>query len=121
MGPMAPMLRGAAGVVRDAARLRPVDAAWAFALRAGLAVGVPLVLLVGAGRPSWAAVAAFGSFTALYARGALYRPRAGGLAVAALGLVASVVIGTAAALAPWPFVGIAAVAAVGAAATWLCG
>ncbi|MDR7278188.1 FUSC family protein [Catenuloplanes atrovinosus] len=105
--------------LRDSARIRPADAAWAFALRAGLAVAVPMVLLVAAGEPAWAATAAFGSFTALYARDELYRPRARQLALVALGLVAAVAAGTLAAVlggaAP-----ILVVALTGGVATWLC-
>ncbi|GAB7037883.1 MULTISPECIES: FUSC family protein [Catenuloplanes] len=105
--------------LRDAVRVRSVDAAWAFACRAGLAVAVPMVVLVAAGRPEWAATAAFGSFTALYARDELYRPRARQLALVGLGLVAAVVAGTVAAMlggvAP-----ILVVALVGGVATWLC-
>ncbi|MFI5838449.1 FUSC family protein [Catenuloplanes sp. NPDC051500] len=105
--------------VRDSIRVRTADAAWAFAFRAGLAVAVPMVVLVALDRPSWAATAAFGSFTALYARDELYRPRARQLALVALGLVAAVTAGTGAAL----LGGIApvlVVALAGGVATWLC-
>lgn len=37
--------------LRSALQVRPVDAAWAFALRAGLAVAVPLIVLESAQRP----------------------------------------------------------------------
>src|SRR4051812_6559831 len=76
------------GALREAARLRPVDAAWAFALRAGLAVAVPLVALTAAGRPELAGIATFGSFAALYARDVHYRSRGTVVALAGLGLVA---------------------------------
>ncbi|WP_051798370.1 FUSC family protein [Catenuloplanes japonicus] len=109
----------AGGVLRDAIRFRPADAAWAFAFRAGLAVAVPVAVLVAAGKPVWAAAAACGSFTALYARDELYRPRALQLALVAAGLVAAVTAGTVAALlggvAP-----IVVVALAGGIATWLC-
>ncbi|MEU4240185.1 FUSC family protein [Actinoplanes sp. NPDC026619] len=108
--------------VRAAAKVRPVDAAWAFALRAGLTVAVPLVVLVAAGRPAWAGVATFGAFTALYARDEPYQRRARVLTLAAAGLVACVFAGTCAALAPdTEAVSTAAVAIVGGVATLLCG
>ncbi|GAA2637722.1 FUSC family protein [Paractinoplanes durhamensis] len=108
--------------VKAAAKVRPVDAAWAFALRAGLAVAIPLVVLVAAGHPAWAGVATFGAFTALYARDEPYPRRARVLTAAATGLIAGVFAGTAAALAPQPEpFGTAAVAVVGGAATLLCG
>jgi uncharacterized membrane protein YccC len=109
------------GLIRDAARVRPVDTAGAFALRAGLAVALPLVVLVAAGHIAWASVATFGSFAALYARDAHYRSRAVVVAVAGLGLVAAVVLGTLTALTPWPEVaGIVAVSVTGAIATLVC-
>ncbi|MGK5681900.1 FUSC family protein [Actinoplanes sp. URMC 104] len=104
--------------LRAAARIRPVDATWAFALRAGLAVAIPLVALAATGHTSWAGVATFGAFTALYGRDEPYARRAVITAAAALGLVLSVTAGTLAALTP--HAGVAAVALVGAAATALC-
>jgi uncharacterized membrane protein YccC len=105
--------------VRDSVRVRAADAAWAFAFRAGLAVAVPMIVLVAVDRPSWAATAAFGSFTALYARDELYRPRARQLALVALGLTAAVTAGTVAALLGG-VVPVLVVALVGGVATWLC-
>jgi uncharacterized membrane protein YccC len=105
--------------VRAAAKVRPVDAAWAFALRAGLAVALPLVVLVAAGRPSWAGVATFGAFTALYARDEPYQRRARVLTGAAAGLVLCVLLGTLAA--DDEILGTALVALVGGVATLLCG
>ncbi|WP_433362007.1 FUSC family protein [Actinoplanes sp. CA-142083] len=113
------MPRSVGPEVRAATRLRPVDAAWAFALRAGLAVAIPLVTLVAADRPSWAGVATFGAFTALYARDEPYRRRARVLTAAAAGLVACVVIGT---LVEGSGPGsVVAVALVGGVATLVCG
>ena len=107
--------------LRAALTVRPADTAWAFALRAGLAVAVPLVALVAIDRPAWAAVATFGAFTALYGRDEPYRRRAPIVAACGLGLIASVAAGSLAALAPHPEVAaIAAIALVGAAATLLC-
>ncbi|GAA2580746.1 hypothetical protein GCM10010435_67580 [Winogradskya consettensis] len=108
--------------LRDAARVRPADAAWAFALRAGLAVAIPLVVLIPAGHTAWAGIATFGSFAALYARDTHYRSRGRVVAAAGLGLVTAVTIGTLAALTPAPAIpAVVAVSLVGAAATWLCG
>jgi uncharacterized membrane protein YccC len=107
--------------IRAALQVRPVDSGWAFALRAGLAVALPLVVLTAAGRPAWAGVATFGAFTALYARDEPYRRRAVLLGAAALGLTVAVLAGSLAALAPEPgTASVAAVALVGAAATLLC-
>jgi uncharacterized membrane protein YccC len=104
-----------------ALRVRPADAAWAFALRAGAAIAVPLVVLVGARHPAWAPFATFGAFAALYGRDEPYRRRAVLVAASALGLVASVAAGGLAALASSPAIfGVVAVALVGAAATLLC-
>ncbi|WP_433293418.1 FUSC family protein [Actinoplanes sp. CA-030573] len=105
--------------VRAASLVRRPDAAWAFALRAGLAVAVPLVLLVAVGRPSSAGVATFGAFTALYARDEPYRRRARVMAAAGAGLIACVGIGTLAG--GHEVTAVAAVAAVGGVATLLCG
>ncbi|MFF5076941.1 FUSC family protein [Actinoplanes sp. NPDC000266] len=107
--------------LRAAVRIRPADAAWAFALRAGLAVAVPLVVLVASGRTGWAGAATFGAFTALYGRDEPYRRRAAILACGAAGLVLCVTLGTLAALAPHPeIVGVGVTALIGAAATLLC-
>ncbi|WP_143235508.1 FUSC family protein [Paractinoplanes atraurantiacus] len=107
--------------LRAAVRVRPADAAWAFAFRAGLAVAVPLVVLIASGHTAWAGVATFGAFTALYGRDEPYRRRAVIVAFSAAGLVASVVMGTLAALAPHPeIVGVAVIALIGGAATLLC-
>ncbi|UQU62063.1 FUSC family protein [Couchioplanes caeruleus] len=108
--------------IRDSARVRPADAAWAFALRAGLAVAFPLVTLTLAGHPSRSGIATFGSFAALYARDAHYRSRGRVVAAAGLGLVACVVLGTLVSLSPSPALpAVVAVSLVGAAATWLAG
>ncbi|XVU22271.1 FUSC family protein [Actinoplanes sp. CA-054009] len=107
--------------LRAAVRVRPADAAWAFALRAGLSVAVPLVVLIASGHPAWAGVATFGAFTALYGRDEPYRRRAVILALSAAGLVACVTLGTLAALTPHPeIVGVGVIALVGGAATLLC-
>ncbi|MBM2621448.1 FUSC family protein [Actinoplanes sp. LDG1-06] len=106
--------------MRAAARLRTPDTAWPFALRAGTAVAVPLVVLVATGHTAWAGVATFGAFTALYGRDEPYRRRARITAGAAAGLVAAVAVGTLAALAPHPAVpAVVAVALVGAVSTAL--
>jgi hypothetical protein len=118
--------------VTAALRVRPADAAWAFALRAGLAVAVPLAVLVAVGHTGWAPFATFGAFAALYGRDELYRRRAVVVGASALGLVVAVVAGGLAALASPPAglgasagfaalasppAGVAAVAIVGGVAT----
>jgi uncharacterized membrane protein YccC len=105
--------------LRAALRVRPADAAWAFALRAGLVIAVPLAVLVASGRTSWAPFATFGAFAALYGRDELYRRRAVLVGASGAGLVLAVAAGGLAALGP-PVVGVFAVALVGAVATLLC-
>lgn len=56
-------------------------------IRAGIAVGVPLLLLLSAGRLDLAPYAAFGAMTALYGRNEPYRLRARSLLLGALTLL----------------------------------
>ena len=102
-----------------AIRVRPADAAWAFALRAGLAILVPLAVLVLSGHTSSAPFATFGAFAALYGRDEPYGRRAVLVGASGLALVASVLIGGLAALAS-PVAGVFAVAVVGGAGSLLC-
>lgn len=69
------------------------DAHWV-ALRAGVSIGVPLLLLWSIDRLDLALPATFGAFTALYGRAHAHRSRAAMQATAAVVLVASVAAGT---------------------------
>lgn len=69
------------------------------ATRAAIAAVVPLAILVATGHVELAPYAAFGGMTAIFGRGEAYRGRLRTATVAAAGLVTSVAIGVAAALA----------------------
>src|SRR3954452_20171111 len=75
--------------------LRQVDSVWPPAVRAAVAVAIPLVVLFAADRIALAAWAGFGAFTGLYARDEPYALRARTLAAVGAGLVAAVAVGTA--------------------------
>lgn len=63
-------------ILRDLLHLAPSPPGrGALAVRAGLAVGVPLLLLVAAGRLEWGLYAVFGAFTAVYGGAAAYPGR----------------------------------------------
>jgi hypothetical protein len=85
-----------------------------------LAMGLPLLALVMAGRPQAAVFAAFGAFTGLYGADRPYRLRARTLAGVAAGFVAAVALGSAGGMVLERWWWVAAVAAVAAAATWGC-
>ena len=85
-----------------------------------LAMGLPLLALVLAGRPQAAVFAAFGAFTGLYGADRPYRLRARTLAGVAVGFVAAVALGSAGGMVLEHWWWVAAVAAVAAAATWSC-
>jgi len=72
-------------------------------LRAGLAVAVPLVALLLAGRLELAAYATFGAFTALYGRNEPYRLRVRSTTVGGAAVLLSVVAGTVVAALGEPF------------------
>jgi len=80
---------------RDLVRFGPHNDSHRVALRAGVSVGLPLVLLTATGHRSWLAYAAFGAFTSLYGRGEGYRRRMHTQLAAALTLVLAVGFGTA--------------------------
>ena len=69
------------------------DAHW-IALRAGVSMGVPLLLLWSLDRLDLALPATFGAFTALYGRAQAHRSRALMQATAAIVLVGAVTAGT---------------------------
>jgi len=74
------------------------------ASRATLAMVIPLIVLVVAGRIDWAVYATFGGMTALFGRGEPYRLRARSVSIAAVGMLVSIGFGTlmAAVSAPLP-------------------
>jgi len=59
----------------DLLRVGPYDGAHRVAARAGLSVAVPLLVLFATDHLAWSAYAAFGAFTALYARNRVGRAR----------------------------------------------
>ena len=63
------------------------------ATRATLAMVVPLIVLVLAGRVDWAVYATFGGMTALFGRGERYRLRARSVSIAAVGMLVSIGLG----------------------------
>ncbi|WEO76686.1 FUSC family protein [Cryobacterium sp. SO2] len=63
------------------------------ASRATLAMVVPLIVLVIAGRVDWAVYATFGGMTALFGRGEPYRLRARSVSIAAVGMLGSIGFG----------------------------
>jgi hypothetical protein len=69
-----------AGAVRLTAReflaVRPGPWAHRVALRAGISVLVPLLVVLALGRPEWSAYTAFGAFTSLYGRNHVHLSRA---------------------------------------------
>ncbi|GAB3875093.1 FUSC family protein [Terrabacter terrigena] len=98
-------------------RWGPHGGAHRVALRAGVSVLVPLLVLVLAGRVEWTPYAAFGAFTSLYGRNDARAQRAGMQVVAGVALTIAVTLGALVALTPdsrWLVVPLGAlVAAVG--------
>lgn len=87
-------------VGRSLVTLGPHRGAHRVALRAGISVLVPLLLLVLLGRTDLTPYAAFGAFTSLYGRAHPHAERTGMQAIAGLALVVSVTLGVAVSLAP---------------------
>lgn len=85
-----------------------------------LALGLPLLALVLAGRPQEAVFAAFGAFTGLYGAERPYRLRARTLSLVAAGFVAAVALGSAGGMVLTHWWWVAAVAGVAASVTWGC-
>lgn len=84
--------------VRDLVVLRPVAGAHRVAVRAGISVLVPLLVVVALGHPEWSAYAAFPAFASLYGRTSVHLSRAvmqltAGTALT-LALLLGVVVGT---------------------------
>lgn len=106
-------------LTRELVRFAPHDGAHRPALRCAISVAVPMLTLLAAGRIDLVGAAAFGAFTAIFARDLTAPARSAVQAVCGLGLTASVALGVAAAhlpAAPWGallvVVAVAAVATV---------
>ncbi|MFR9803248.1 FUSC family protein [Pseudonocardia sp. RS010] len=87
-------------MARDLVRFEAHAGAHRPALRCGISVGVPMVLLLVVDRPDLFGAATFGAFAAIYGRNLTVPARTGVQAVTGLGLVASVAIGLLAARLP---------------------
>lgn len=90
---MAPSL--ARTTLDEMRRVGPHDAAHVPAIRAGISVGLPLIVLLAADRIEWSAFCAFGAFAAIYGRGLARRPRLRMQGQAAVALLIAVTSGTA--------------------------
>ena len=97
---------------------RPHAGAHRVALRAGVSVLVPLLVIAAIDRPEWTMYAAFGAFTSLYGRNHVHLSRAAMQLSAGAALVVCVVAGSAVTLLPhptWVAVALSGVVAAGAA------
>jgi hypothetical protein len=101
--------------LKDFLVIHPGPWAHRVALRAGISMLVPLLVLVAVGRPEWSAYAAFGAFTSLYGRNHIHLSRAvmqaSAGALLTLSVVAGVLVGNLERRA-WVAIGVAAVVAV---------
>jgi uncharacterized membrane protein YccC len=101
--------------LKDFLVIHPGPWAHGVALRAGISMLVPLLVLVAMGRPEWSAYAAFGAFASLYGRNHIHLSRAvmqaSAGALLTVSVVAGVLVGNLASRA-WVAVGMAAVVAV---------
>lgn len=89
-----PLRRLLGGPLRGLLTVGPHDRAHVAAIRAGVSVAVPLLLVWFLGRPEWAPFVAFGAMAGIYGRNVSRRHRAAMQAQAAVSLVAAVVLGT---------------------------
>lgn len=99
-------------------KLRPAGRRWPFAARAGLCMGVPVLVGWAAGDVTAGLMATIGAFTALYGGDRPFLNRAIHLAVIALSFAVAVTLGVWAAKTP-PLV-VPVVAAIAMVATFLC-
>lgn len=95
-----PSLARAAALAQGLVAVGPHRGAHRVALRAGVSVLVPLLVLVLLGHVAWTPYAAFGAFTSLYGRNHSRAERAGMQAVAGGFLTLAVVLGVLVSLAP---------------------
>jgi uncharacterized membrane protein YccC len=91
---------------------------WAFALRAAVAMGVPILAGWLAGRQAAGMMATIGAFTALYCSGRPYYSR--GIALALIAGAFAVAVAFGLWLEHWPWLVVPVLAAVAMLATWLC-
>jgi len=105
--------------LQEIGKVRPAPPQrWAFALRAALAMGVPILAGWAAGDPPAGMMATIGAFTALYCSGRPYSSRGIALAVIACAFAAAVMFGLW--LEHWPWLVIPVLALVAMLATWWC-
>ncbi|HAP89704.1 MAG TPA: FUSC family protein [Arthrobacter bacterium] len=92
---------------KEVARIGPAQSDHLPALRVGLSVSVPLLVLLALGRPELSIYAVFGGFTAMYGRNDTYRPRLTHQGRAALLLTSGLAVGVLLSVAraqPWMLV-----------------
>jgi hypothetical protein len=89
------MTGGWPSAARQLLRVGPHAGAHRVAVRVGVSVAVPLLVLQAVGRPEWSIYAAFGAFTGLYGRNRLHLGRLRMQLTLGLVLVAAVTAGTA--------------------------
>jgi uncharacterized membrane protein YccC len=102
--------------IRDLLELRPVAGAHRVALRAGISVLVPLLVVVALGHPEWSAYAAFAAFTSLYGRNSVHLSRAVMQLTAGTALTLALLLGVVVGTLPhrsWVAVGLVGVVAAG--------
>ena len=119
MPPPSPPPPGARRLLAEIRRIRPAPPGRrAFALRAALAMGVPILAGGYAGDIAAGLMATIGAFTALYCSGRPYYARGLALAVIACAFAGAVVFGLW--LEHWPWLVVPVLAVVAMLATWLC-
>ncbi|MBO9717657.1 MAG: FUSC family protein [Pseudoxanthomonas sp.] len=117
--PLPPPGPDARTVLAEMRRIRPAPPLrTAFSLRAGLAMGVPILAGWYAGDPAAGMMATIGGFTALYCSGRPYYARGIALAVIACSFAGAVMFGLW--LEHWPWLVVPVLALVAMLATWLC-
>lgn len=105
---------------RQLLQWRPAPAArWAFSLRAGAAVSLPVLAGWLAGDTRAGMMAAIGGLSALYCAGRPYLSRALGLGLVVLAFTAAVTLGHSVGQ-QWPLAVVPVVALIAMLATWLC-
>ena len=106
-------------LLRELAQVRPAPPQrWAFALRAALAMGLPILAGIWFDDLSAGLMATLGAFTALYCAGRPYASRAITLAVVACAFSLAVMFGLW--LENWPWLIVPVLTLVAMLATWLC-